>query len=713
MKETALASIATKFNQDGISIWLNEDETISCISEWNGCPDIYQDVVHFFQKDKKELQLENSHLFKVHDFVIALHGKTKINRYETFHYLNEWYPWINTLVELEKNIQREKSLHLLMDVAHTIASSLQNEDILKIIIESAVKTIPNADTGFLFLYDKKINKLLVKSAVGFKEESYKRTRLVPGEGVTGKVFSSRKSIMINDKKKISDEMANMSSQNFSHYINSTMLGEFPNSMMSAPLIFKEEVIGVLTIDSFTKQAKFTNEDLQILEALADHVAVAIMQSELFQKERKYREELQLTHVALRHEHEQLQRTTDLHNRLTNIAAQGEGIEAIVKTLDAMVEVPFAIYDSLLKPLYVSDQVEQKRRRPPTNFFKHPAIKKLLSTKKWQKIDLTEKEMLIVFPIVGAETILGFLLIWTDSEELLGSNSVLFEYGATVLALEWTKQEAIREVQERIKGEFFEEVLSGHTNVQLYEQAKNLGLKPDDYYTVILCQRKSGGRGASHTPYIVGMERQRWVDHLENILTEHSLPGLVFQRGSMVVGIVSFSAKKPKSDARKIIKDLLPKLEKLPEKVQIGIGRVHKGLLNFKKSYTDAEQCLKVLDSTRDRGVLSYAEMGVYRFFLQHDREELRFFLMDILGPLINYDQRKKSTLLETLIMYVKFDKEINKLTAELNIHYNTLYYRINRIQEILAVSFDNHDDWFNIQLACQVYEYLEGSTENK
>jgi sugar diacid utilization regulator len=710
MKESVLALIANKFNQTGVSIWINLNGRTQCVSEWNGSNNVHQEVAQFFEEKQKEQRNKNNHLFKMDTFVIAFHGKKTVVPCEVFHYFSEWHPWINILIELEKKKLREKSLNLLMDVAHTIASSLQSERILNVVIESAVKTIPDADTGFLFLYDKKIKKLLVKSAVGFKEESYKKTRLVPGEGISGKVFGSGKSILINGDQKISEAMANMSSQNFNHYINSTIYREFPYSIISAPLIYKEEVIGVLTIDSFTKGAKFINEDLQILEALADHVAVAIIQAELFQKERSYREELQLTHIALRHEHEQLQRTTDLHNRLTNIAAQGEGIAAIVKTLYDMVEIPFAIFDSLLMPLYVSNEIENKR--PPINFFKHPLIKKMLSTKKWQKIDVIENEMLIVFPIVGAEHILGFLFIWTDSEEFLEGNSVLFEYGATVLALEWTKQEAIREAQKRIKGEFFEEILSGKMNVQLSEQARNLGLKTDDYYAVILCQREPERNVARKASFLIGMERQGWINHIESILSELSIPGLVFQRGTMVVAMVTFSADDSKSEGRKIIRELIPKLEKLPEKIQIGIGRVHKGLLNFNKSFTDAEQCLHLLNSTMDKRVLSYAEIGVFRFFLQHDREELRFFLMDILDPLIIYDQRKKSNLLDTLRLYIKFDREINKLTSELNIHYNTLYYRINRIQEILGISFDHHDDWFNIQLACQVYEYLEGSQEN-
>ena len=56
---------------------------------------------------------------------------------------------------------------------------------------------------------------------------------------------------------------------------------------------------------------------------------------------------------------------------------------------------------------------------------------------------------------------------------------------------------------------------------------------------------------------------------------------------------------------------------------------------------------------------------------------------------------------------MEYDRDLSQLVTELNIHHNTLYYRISRIEEILGVSFKDYESWFNIQLACKIYQFIQ------
>ena len=702
-----LDEIIEQFQQESMSIWTFEYGQIDCLLNRNGITAIEEEIERCFREGIEDDFINPGfHFFRIGHIGIVFHGQKSIDTEIVKKYITEHKSWIHVLVEFQKQEEKEKSFQMLIKSAHTIASSMQNEQIFDVIIEWAVKVIPAADTGFLFLFDEKIKKLFVKSAVGFKKESYRKTRLVSGEAITGRVFKTGETVMINGEERIKEAMLSMSEQNFKFYVDSTIDRKFPNCIISCPLIYHDESIGVLTIDSFKENASFSESDREMLKALADHVSVVISHAKVFQSEREHRKELQVIHHALRNEHEQLQRTTDFHNRLTNIVTQGKGSREILQTLYEIVKVPVVVYDSLLKPLTISKGAEKKQL--PPNFLKHSAVKKVLRMKKWQKIVISDKEMLIVVPIIGAEYVLGFLCAWIDNKEMIERNSVLFEYGATVLALEWTKQEAVREAQERIKGEFIEEILSGEMNVSLAEQAENLDLPLRNYYAVLLCQRivKKDNKNPS---YYLGMERQILEKQLEHILEESNIHGIVLQRGIYLFVILSFPGDEDKNEARFKIKELLPKLESLPKTYQIGIGRIYKDLILVNKSYKDAEDCLRLLKDSTTKRSLYYAEIGVYRFFLQHDQEQMEFFVSDILGPLIKYEENKQGQLLKTLMMYVRHDKQLNKLTKELSIHYNTLYYRIKRIQDILGISFDEPEEWFNVQLACKVYEYLEKS----
>jgi sugar diacid utilization regulator len=705
MTSKALAELLSFFDQEEISIWLIHDGMISRHVEWRGHDHNQALVTSFYAGKKTYQQLADYKIFRFDHFVLVLKGKEALELESAYNELGKRNVWILLLIDYEQKKRREQSFNLLSTVSQTIATSIQNESLLDMIIQLTIETIPAADTGFLFLFDEQIKKLLIKSAVGFKEEGYKKTRLVPGEAISGKVFQDKRPIIANGKEKIHELMSNMTKDNFKYYVDSTIYSKFPNSVVSSPLIYEGESIGVLTIDSFIDGGYFTENDLEVLTTLANHVAVAIVQANLFKQEQQHRKELQLTHHALSQEHKQLQRTIDFHNRLTNLVAQGKGVSAILKMIHEVVRTPVAVYDALLKQVLAEDAEEKEL---PANFIQHPVIKRALQLKKWQIADLGEDHLLMIIPITGAENTLGFLCAWVDQDSEVQLNSILLEYGATVVALEWTKQKAIKEAQERLRGEFLEEVLSGNMTTELSKQARNLGLEINDFYTVLLCQKENSEKGA----FFSGIERERLEQSFERILTKQAFGGIVVQRGKYILAVLSFPEDGTRSNYRRTIKDLVPILEKTPEKVQIGIGRIYKGLLHLNEAFQDADQCLTLLRNKMKKKVISYTEIGVYRFFLQHDREELEFLLMDVLGPLIQYEQKKKGHLMETLLQYVQSDQDLNSLTKKLNIHFNTLYYRINRIQEIIGLSFDNSDEWFNVQLACQLYEFLGHGKES-
>jgi phosphoserine phosphatase RsbU/P len=63
------------------------------------------------------------------------------------------------------------------------------------------------------------------------------------------------------------------------------------SAVSIPLTSRGEVIGVFSVDH-NQTSAFSNDQLQVLQALAGHIAVAIENARLFQRERREREQMQ-------------------------------------------------------------------------------------------------------------------------------------------------------------------------------------------------------------------------------------------------------------------------------------------------------------------------------------------------------------------------------------------------------------------------------------
>ncbi|HET7627322.1 MAG TPA: GAF domain-containing protein [Bacillales bacterium] len=712
--ENLTNQLACRFNQHEASVWVKTKAAdYKCLARSSA------DLTHETKIREVEASAEQSfHVVGKHkvcffgEYVLVFDGHRPIRDVEGLtSYLMEHRAWFDLLCTVASMKQSGQAHRLLMEVAHTISSSMHDEKLLDIIIESAISALPAADKGFLFLYDETSGKLLVKSAVGFTKAAYLKTQLSPGEAITGQVFQSGQPLLLNGEENIVKAMANMTKENRRHYLDAVDDVDYPDSIISAPLVYQEETIGVLMIDSFKKDEHFMAADLEVLQALANHVAVAIVHSELFEKEKSQRKKLQVIHNTLKHEHWRLQQTTDLHYRLSSIATQGRGLTSMVRAMYDTVQTSIGLFDTLLKPIAWAG--DNAKLTLPNDFLKLPEVQKAMKTKKWQLTQSAEDEQLIVLPVYGTNHLLGFLCAEVTNDEEAEKNIFLLEYGTTILTLEWLKIEAVEETKKRMRGHLFDEILLGDINVQLIKQAKSLGLDAEAHYLVIAVNDRAG---LSETPAVshYGYEQERWYSYLNNKLERMGMQGFVVQKKREIVVIVSF--QKNKTDFRR--REIREKVEELfgfSDELFAGIGRMRKGLVYIGKSYKEAKQCLDLLKKSKSIGrrLLHFSEMGAYRFFLKHDPEDIKSFIDDLLGPIMRYDRKKNGELFQTLLAYVKHDKDNRKITSELNIHFNTLYYRMARVQEITGVDFAHSQDWFDIQLACQMYGYIREKEESE
>lgn len=81
------------------------------------------------------------------------------------------------------------------------------------------------------------------------------------------------------------------------------------------------------------------------------------------------------------------------------------------------------------------------------------------------------------------------------------------------------------------------------------------------------------------------------------------------------------------------------------------------------------------------------------------------FVSTKLIELRDYDRKKGSGLLTTLYYYITLHQDTNKIAAKLNIHKNTLFYRITRIREITGFDLNDAETVFKIMLSFKIFEY--------
>ncbi len=132
--------------------------------------------------------------------------------------------------------------------------------------------------------------------------------------------------------------------------------------------------------------------------------------------------------------------------------------------------------------------------------------------------------------------------------------------------------------------------------------------------------------------------------------------------------------------------------------RIGIGRVYKGLDNTYKSLRDAEKAVEASINFVEDTIINFEELGIYKIFCQdHLKEELVSFYDATLKPLVLYDRKRDTELVKSLIIYFETNGNLKKMSEKLFTHYNTVLYRINRIQEITGKNLDNEGERYGLK----------------
>ena len=176
----------------------------------------------------------------------------------------------------------DKYIKALTDISRAITSDLYFEDILKLLVMVTAKV-----TGFeicsLWLVDESVNpkKIRLKATQAIDPEYVKNRSLDRVEGVVGFVATHNRPLIIKDVLK---------EPRFKEKEMAKKLGLV--SMLSMPLQVKDDkVIGVL--NCFTSEPhEFSETEVNLIAAVANQAAVAILNTELLVKTKVIQEELE-------------------------------------------------------------------------------------------------------------------------------------------------------------------------------------------------------------------------------------------------------------------------------------------------------------------------------------------------------------------------------------------------------------------------------------
>jgi transcriptional regulator with GAF, ATPase, and Fis domain len=148
-----------------------------------------------------------------------------------------------------------------LDITSVVTAISAGDDSLKHLLEMTARVL-DSEAASILLYDKNNEELYFREAIGEKAELVKKFRLKPNEGIAGYCFTTGQTLAIADV---------MQDARFKREIAQSINME-QKALIAAPLIYRDEVIGVMEALNKRDGGAFTGDDVEIIGAIANFSA---------------------------------------------------------------------------------------------------------------------------------------------------------------------------------------------------------------------------------------------------------------------------------------------------------------------------------------------------------------------------------------------------------------------------------------------------------
>jgi len=388
----------------------------------------------------------------------------------------------------------------------------------------------------------------------------------------------------------------------------------------------------------------------------------------------------------------LARTEQVHHVLLQIVLDGGGLQEVTDELVRLLGGPVCVTDPGGRVLAASGQV-------PANLA--ALLHGRAGLRRYGDVEIA------VVRIVAGSLDHGRIVAMPGDRELTGQDVQILERAATVAALVITKQLAVAAVEARYQGDFLRDILSGRGGAAeaVRGHAASLGWDIDRPLAVLVAELDDlGGNGsgrAGETRRAQERLAAAWIAALRARDPRTAVVGYSQEVVALVAG-----ASDPVEAARQLAATVTADMTASKHSFSVGVSRVVAGTVALPDGYEQARQALRVGRQMHGRGtVVGFDELGVYRLLsLVPDGAELRSFVRETLGQLADSDDAEIRDLRRTLQVLLDTNLNVAETARMLHYHYNTLRYRIGKLERMLGPFTADPHLRLNLALALQVIQ---------
>ena len=423
----------------------------------------------------------------------------------------------------------------------------------------------------------------------------------------------------------------------------------------------------------------------MVQVIAQQTGVAVSNARLHARERATAAELAATNEALAETVTTLQRSMDIHQRLTRVAVSGEGQPGIAKALHELTGMPVAIEDRYGN-LTAWAGPGLRDPYPKESFAKREHLLRRLMRASSPTRD-GERLILLASPRTD---VMGVLALIDPQRRADHADLVALEHGATVLSMELARLRGIADAELRLRRDLVHDLLAGTDDESALTRAEALDYDLRRPHRVVIVEGK--GRARAHDALLSAVRRAMRQARQEGL----------FETWSGNVAVITAGQTDWEQLRRAIMSDL-------GSRVFVGVGGAAARPSELTRSLREAGLALR-LQKTLLPGdsACEYPKLGIFRMLAAiPDLTDVDSFVREWLGSLLDYDARRKAELVHTLTQYLEHGGNYDATAAQLSVHKSTLKYRLQRIRELTGLELNDPDVHFNLQLATRAWGTLQ------
>jgi sugar diacid utilization regulator len=585
-----------------------------------------------------------------------------------------------------RSVSYREAIEAFGDVALALRDGTDRDELLHLTARKMCELV-GVQRASVYLRDERSG--LYRGQVGHPGSASDQLikRLVGGVAAdlfTQEIVKTRKPVVIRDA--LRDGRA----------VRSTMRHWNVRSMMGVPMVLRDEVIGLFFLDSEEQVHSFDRLDEELALAFARLAAVAISQAQMMS-------ELRASHDTVARKNQALRQAAAVDDRFTGLVINGGSLRDIAEAVTDLTGKPCAIFDPRMRRLTstAGDGAGELGRLAevagdPEFTAAIGAVKPASPSVVGPFARLGIQHRLLITPVTAGETNWATLVLLEQNGRFRDYDALISRRVAGIIALEMSAERRAAAAEWNARSSLAAQLLRGSREVAALERrADFLGIQLDNPHA--LCLVSSRGAGEHQLPDAELIERA-----LRDKAPDLSVLSTATAEGIALIVELPEAASGPAGIARlKGAIEATCKKHDPDGRLVVGISSVCAGAADFPRAYEQAQQVLTCLDDfcpPDAAPVLSADDLGPGRVLLAGAApEEMLRFAEETIGALVG--EAAPPELLETLVCFFECARSVRRSAAQLEVHENTIRYRLGKIQELTGLDMGSDSD---AQLSAQV-----------